>query len=198
MKYIKASLLTLLLSTFLIPVAHAHASAATLQGGLISGFFHPLTGLDHIVAMFAVGLWGVFLGKPAIWLLPVVFPIVMALGGVLGVLGIPIPYTEVGIALSGIILGIMVAFTIKPPIWVAAVIVGIFAVFHGYAHGVELPNATNPLIFSIGFVMSTGLLHLTGIAFGELTRWPIGEKLVRGLGGIITLVGIGFLMGYLQ
>ena len=198
MKYINAFLLTLLLSIFLTPVAYAHAGTETLQGGLISGFFHPLTGLDHIVAMFAVGLWGVILGKPAYWLLPVVFPIVMALGGVLGVLGIPVPYTEAGIALSGIILGIMVAFTIKPPIWVAAVIVGIFAVFHGYAHGVELPKASNPLIFSIGFVVSTGLLHLTGIAFGELSRWPVGKTLVRGLGGIITLVGMGFLTGYMQ
>jgi len=147
--------------------------------------------------MVAVGLWGVFLGRPAIWLLPVIFPMVMAFGGALGVLGVPIPGTEIGIALSGIVLGIMVAFAIKPPIWVAAIIVGIFAIFHGYAHGVELPNATNPLIFSIGFVISTGLLHLAGIAFGELSRWSFGEKLVRGLGGVISLVGFGFLTGYL-
>ena len=197
MKFLKIPLLGILLSILFVSVAHAHADAATLRGGLLSGFLHPLTGLDHIVAMFAVGLWGVFLGRPAIWLLPVVFPIVMAFGGALGVMGVPIPYTEVGIALSGIVLGIMVAFAIKPPIWVAAVIVGIFAIFHGYAHGVELPNATSPLIFSIGFVISTGLLHLAGIAFGELSRWSIGEKLVRALGGVISLVGFGFLTGYL-
>ena len=197
MKFIKTSLLGVLCSMLLVSVAFAHADAETLKGGLISGFLHPLTGLDHIVAMVAVGLWGVFLGRPAIWLLPVIFPMVMAFGGALGVLGIPIPGTEIGIALSGIVLGIMVAFAIKPPLWVAAVIVGFFAIFHGYAHGVELPNATNPLIFSIGFVISTGLLHLAGIAFGELSRWSLGEKLVRGLGGVISLVGLGFLTGYL-
>jgi len=197
MKLIKTSLLGVLCSMLLVSVAFAHADAETLAGGLMSGFLHPLTGLDHIVAMVAVGLWGVFLGRPAIWLLPVIFPMVMAFGGALGVLGVPIPGTEIGIALSGIVLGIMVAFAIKPPLWVAAVIVGIFAIFHGYAHGVELPNATNPLIFSIGFVISTGLLHLAGIAFGELSRWSFGEKLVRGLGGVISLVGFGFLTGYL-
>lgn len=197
MKFIKTSLLGVLCSMLLVSVAFAHADAETLKGGLISGFLHPLMGLDHIVAMVAVGLWGVFLGRPAIWLLPVIFPMVMAFGGALGVLGIPIPGTEIGIALSGIVLGIMVAFAIKPPLWVAAVIVGFFAIFHGYAHGVELPNATNPLIFSIGFVISTGLLHLAGIAFGELSRWSLGEKLVRGLGGVISLVGLGFLTGYL-
>ncbi len=197
MKFIKTSLLGVLCSMLLVSVVFAHADAETLKGGLISGFLHPLMGLDHIVAMVAVGLWGVFLGRPAIWLLPVIFPMVMAFGGALGVLGIPIPGTEIGIALSGIVLGIMVAFAIKPPLWVAAVIVGFFAIFHGYAHGVELPNATNPLIFSIGFVISTGLLHLAGIAFGELSRWSLGEKLVRGLGGVISLVGLGFLTGYL-
>jgi len=197
MKLLKTSLLGALCSMLLVSVAFAHADAETLKGGLISGFLHPLTGLDHIVAMVAVGLWGVFLGRPAIWLLPVIFPMVMAFGGALGVLGVPIPGTEIGIALSGIVLGIMVAFAIKPPLWLAAVIVGFFAIFHGYAHGVELPNATNPLIFSIGFVISTGLLHLAGIAFGELSRWSFGEKLVRGLGGVISLVGFGFLTGYL-
>lgn len=181
----------------IMPVAMAHTDAATLSGGFLSGFMHPISGLDHVVAMVAVGLWGAFLGKPAIWILPIVFPLVMAFGGALGVAGVPIPYIETGIALSGLLLGLAVAFAVRPPIWVAAVIVGAFAIFHGHAHGAELPKATNPLVFSIGFVIGTGLLHLAGIAIGELTRWSWGEYVVRAGGGIIAMIGMGFLVGVL-
>jgi len=194
---IKIQFLATLLLLFITPLALAHTDAATLSGGFMSGFMHPLTGLDHVVAMVAVGLWGAFLGKPAIWILPIVFPLVMAFGGALGVAGVPIPYIETGIALSGLLLGLAVAFAIRPPIWVAAVIVGAFAIFHGHAHGAELPKATNPLVFSIGFVIGTGLLHLAGIAIGELTRWSWGIYVVRAGGGIIALIGLGFLTGAL-
>ena len=156
---------------------------------------HPVLGLDHVVAMVAVGLWGAFLGAPAIWILPVVFPLVMAFGGALGVLGVPILAVETGIASSAVVLGIMVAMAARPPIWVAAVIVGVFAIFHGHAHGTELPSAANPLAYSLGFVISTGLLHIAGIAFGLLTRWPAGRVAVRAGGGLIALSGIGFLTG---
>ena len=145
--------------------------------------------------MVAVGLWGAFLGNPAIWILPVVFPMVMALGGAIGVAGIELPAVETGIATSAVILGAMVAFAARPPIWVAAVIVGAFAIFHGHAHGTELPAAANPLAYSLGFVIATGLLHLCGIAFGLLVRWPAGEVLVRAGGGMIALAGVGFLTG---
>ncbi len=177
-----------------IPMVFAHTDAATLKGGFINGFMHPITGLDHVIAMVAVGLWGTFLGKPAIWILPIVFPLVMAIGGALGVVGVPIPYIETGIALSGLLLGLAVAFAFRPPIWVAAVIVGAFAIFHGHAHGTELPKATSPLIFSIGFVVSTGLLHLAGIAIGELTRWSWGEYVVRAGGAVIAFIGLSFLI----
>ncbi len=176
--------------------ASAHTETGAV-GGLTSGFMHPLTGLDHIVAMVAVGLWGVFLGGRAVWTLPVVFPMVMAVGGAAGVMGMPLPGVETGIALSGVVLGLMVAFAVKPPLWVAGVIVGIFAVFHGHAHGTELPDAANPLMFAVGFVVSTGLLHLCGIGFGELTRWPWGRGAVRTGGVAIALVGCGFLFGIL-
>lgn len=189
-------ILTLLLLS-LASVASAHTDAATLRGGFTSGFMHPISGLDHVVAMIAVGLWGAFLGKPAIWILPIVFPLVMALGGALGVAGIPIPYIETGIALSGLLLGLAVVFALRPPIWIAAVIVGAFAIFHGHAHGTELPNATNPLVFSIGFVIGTGLLHLAGIAIGELKRWSWGEYIVRAGGGVIATIGLAFLVGVL-
>lgn len=174
--------------------AGAH-EAAGLADGFFSGFMHPVLGWDHVVAMVAVGLWGAFLGSPAIWLLPVVFPLVMVFGGALGVMGVPVPAVETGIAASAVVLGAMVAVAARPPIWVAAVIVGVFAIFHGHAHGTELPNAANPLAYSLGFVMSTGLLHLSGIALGLLVRWPAGKVAVRAAGGAIALAGVGFLTG---
>lgn len=190
---IKAAMTGLLFLLILFEPAFAHSDAASLQGGFMSGFMHPISGLDHVVAMVAVGLWGAFLGKPAIWVLPIVFPLVMAFGGALGVVGVPIPYVETGIALSGVVLGLVVLFAVKPPMWVAAIIVGTFAIFHGHAHGVELPNAANPLIYSLGFVIGTGLLHLAGIAIGELKRLPKGEWIVRAGGAVIATIGMGFL-----
>ena len=150
-----------------------------LTGGFIGGLAHPLLGPDHVAAMVAVGLWGAFLGAPAIWLLPVVFPLVMAFGGALGILGLPLPGVEIGIAASAITLGAMVALAARPPLWIAAVIVGAFAIFHGHAHGAELPPGADAVAFSVGFVVATGLLHLTGIAFGLLARWPAGRIAVR-------------------
>ncbi len=172
-------------------LAHTEAGAAS---GFVSGFLHPLTGADHLIAMVAVGLWGAFLGAPAIWLLPVIFPLVMAFGGVLGIAGFPLPLVEVGIATSAIVLGLMVVLAVRPPLWLAGLIVGIFAVFHGYAHGAELPHATNAIGYSAGFVVATGLLHLVGIAFGLLVRWPAGRVAVRTLGGMISVGGCLFLL----
>ena len=164
-------------------------------GGFLAGLAHPVFGPDHVVAMIAVGLWGAFLGQPAIFLLPIVFPLVMAFGGVLGILGAPLPAVETGIASSAIVLGVMVALAARPPLWIAAVLVGAFAIFHGYAHGRELPDGANAVAFSAGFVIATGLLHLTGIAFGLLTRWPAGRLAVRGAGGVVALVGLAYLGG---
>jgi urease accessory protein len=175
--------------------AQAHAGADTLAGGFASGFLHPVLGWDHVIAMVAVGLWGAFLGAPAIWLLPVIFPTVMAFGGAVGVAGIPLPGVEVGIAASAIVLGAMIAAAARPPLALAAVIVGAFAIFHGHAHGTELPQAANALAFSAGFVIATGLLHLSGIAFGLLVRWPVGRLAVRAGGAAIALGGCGFLFG---
>jgi urease accessory protein len=181
-----------------VGVTHAQAhSGGETASGFVAGFTHPLLGLDHIVAMVAVGLWGAFLGAPAVWLLPVIFPMVMAFGGALGVLGVPIPGIETGIALSGIVLGLLVLLASRPPLWVAAVTVGFFAVFHGHAHGTELPSAASPLTYSIGFVTSTGLLHLGGITLGLLTRWPWGQLVIRAGGGVIAGIGVGFLFHWL-
>ncbi|HAB16573.1 MAG TPA: HupE/UreJ family protein [Verrucomicrobiota bacterium] len=183
---------------FLILPATASAHTETgVVGGFLSGFKHPMSGLDHLVAMVAVGIWGVFLGGRAVWILPVVFPVVMAFGGAAGIMGLPLPGVETGIALSAIVLGLMVALAVKPRLWIAAVIVGIFAIFHGYAHGKELPRSDNALAYAIGFVIATGVLHLAGIAFGELTRWPKWEIAVRACGGVIAAVGVAFLFGWL-
>lgn len=164
-------------------------------GGFVAGFTHPILGWDHVAAMVAVGLWGAFLGAPAIWILPVVFPLVMALGAVAGIVGIPVPAVETGIALSAVVLGLMIVFAAKPPIGLAAVIVGAFAIFHGYAHGTELPATVNAFAYAVGFVISTGLLHMLGIAFGLLVKWPAGRLAVRGAGGLISLAGVAFLTG---
>ena len=162
-------------------------------GGFISGFEHPISGLDHIVAMVSVGLWGAQLGAPAIWLLPVTFPMVMAFGGMLGLMGVPLPGTEIGIALSAIGLGAMVASEARPPLWVAAALVGFFAIFHGHAHGTELPPDESGVLYSIGFVVATGLLHLTGIGIGLIHRWKAGEVTLR-LGGVgVAITGCLFL-----
>ena len=166
-----------------------------ITGGFLSGFFHPILGPDHVIAMVAVGLWGAFLGAPAIWVLPIVFPLVMAVGGMLGVLGVPLPGVEIGIAVSAIALGLAVALAARPPLWVAAVIVGAFAVFHGHAHGTELPDAADPISYSLGFVMATGLLHLRGISFGLRVRRPAGKIAVRATGSLIAVAGVAFLAG---
>lgn len=166
-----------------------------VAGGLVSGFLHPILGWDHVAAMVAVGLWGAFLGTPAIWLLPIVFPLVMAFGGALGIAGAPVPAVETGIAASALVLGIMVALGARPPLWVAAAVVGAFAVFHGHAHGTELPAAADAVAYSAGFVMATGLLHLTGITFGLATKWEAGKVAVRAAGGVIAAAGLAFLTG---
>ena len=184
--------------SFVLAVLAGGASAHTgagVAGGFASGFLHPVLGWAHVLAMVAVGLWGAFLGMPAIWLLPVIFPLVMALGGAMGVVGIDLPAVETGIALSGVILGLLVAFAVRAPIWVAAVIVGAFAIFHGHAHGTELPEAANPFAYAAGFVIATGLLHVGGILFGFLAGSQAGRIAVRGAGGVIAAVGAAFLFG---
>ncbi|HNW61596.1 MAG TPA: HupE/UreJ family protein [Piscinibacter sp.] len=193
MRHRSHRLFTTLLLALLATSAQAHEGSG-MAGGFISGFLHPLLGWDHVVAMVAVGLWGAFLGMPAIWALPVVFPVVMALGGALGVAGVPLPAVEIGIAASAIVLGAMVAFAVRAPIALAAVIVGAFAIFHGHAHGTELPQAANPIAYSLGFVIATGLLHLGGIASGLLTRWPAGRAAVRAAGAGIAALGVAFMV----
>ena len=168
-----------------------------LAVGFTSGFMHPLKGPDHMAAMVAVGLWGAVLGLPALWLLPVLFPLVMAFGGVLGILGVSLPYVEIGISLSAVVLGSVVVLLLKPPLWVAGLIVSIFAIFHGHAHGAELPEAAHALGYSGGFVVATGLLHLCGVGIGLLHMLPGGTWIIRFGGALVALVGFYYLYGSL-
>ncbi len=171
-------------------LAHVETGQAA---GFLAGLAHPVSGLDHVLAMIAVGLWGAQLGAPAIWLLPVTFPLVMALGGFLGLLGAPLPGVEIGIAASAILLGAAVMTERRLPLYAAAALVGFFAVFHGHAHGTELPPGQSGLLYSLGFVVATGCLHAIGIAIGAMHRWPAGRIALRFAGGGVGLAGVFFL-----
>ena len=172
--------------------AFAHVQQGE-AAGFLSGLLHPLAGPDHVLAMVAVGLWGVQLGAPAIWLLPVAFPMVMAVGGMLGLMNVPLPGIEYGIAASAILLGAAVLLEIRPPLAVAALVVGVFAIFHGHAHGTELPPGQSALLYSVGFVMATGCLHAAGIGTGMVHRWPWGQAVLRVAGAVVAVGGIFFM-----
>ena len=184
--------LTILFSLGWAPVAWAH-----VEGGQAAGFFsglqHPWSGLDHVLAMIAVGLWGAQLGSPALWLLPIAFPMMMATGAMMGLMGIPVPGVEIGIALSAIVLGTMILAEVRPKLAIALAMVGVFAIFHGHAHGTELPAGQSGLLYSMGFVIATGCLHGVGIAIGLVNGIPAGRLALRGAGSFIAIMGVFFL-----
>lgn len=172
-------------------LAHADVPGGV---GFVTGLLHPISGLDHVVAMIAVGLWGAQLGRPAVWLLPVIFPIVMAAGGFLALVGVGLPSVEVGIALSALVLGLMVVLEARPALAVTVAIVGGFAIFHGHAHGTELPDGESALAYSIGFVIATGCLHALGVLLGLANVSPVGRACVRFAGGGVAFAGVVFLV----
>jgi len=212
-----------LFTTALLLLSASPASAHILPGeggGFTAGFQHPWSGWDHIIAMVGVGIWGAQIGRPAIWLLPVTFPVVMAFGGFLGLIGVPVPggehNIEYGIALSGILLGFMILGDVHPgrlaallfkkddPVTaarkgktlgytLALLMVGFFAICHGYAHGHELPPGESGLYYSLGFVIATGTLHACGITLGLVHRWPAGQIVLRLTGAAIACGGFFFL-----
>lgn len=186
-----ASIVVLILVTATTPLlAHEQGGQAL---GFWTGLKHPLSGLDHVLAMVSVGLWGAQLGAPALWALPVAFPMVMALGGFVGLVGIPLPGVEIGIALSALLLGLVVMAEARPPLVAAAVLVSVFAIFHGHAHGRELPPGQSGLAYSMGFVVATGSLHGAGILMGLLHAWRTGRLALRVSGSAIALAGLVFL-----
>ena len=172
--------------------AEAH-SGTGLPGGFRSGFLHPLTGFDHMLAMVSVGIWGAFLRRPLIVALPVIFPTVMAMGGALGMANVWFPPVEIGIGVSVLVMGGVIALAWRAPVWPACLIVGVFALFHGYAHGKELPSAADPIGYSVGFVLATGMLHVAGIGIGLVNERPNGIIVSRSLGGLVAVCGVYFL-----
>lgn len=180
-------------------VQFPETALAHVDGDHVSGFFsglsHPIGGWDHIFAMFAVGLWGALLGPPALWILPIAFPIAMAAGGMLGLLGIPLPWVEIGIAASSIVFGLLILSDTRLSLVIAIPLVMLFALFHGHAHGTELSPGADAVLYSLGFVVATGLLHALGIGIGAVERLPLGRTAVRALGGGVLLGGTYFLIG---
>lgn len=179
----------------------ATASAHTGHGdtaGFVHGFAHPIGGLDHVLAMVAVGLFAAIVGGRALWRVPASFVAVMALGGVLGAAGLAVPFVEIAIAVSVVVLGGAVFLRQKLPVSAAMALVGFFAAFHGFAHGAEMPAAASGLAYGLGFVAATALLHAAGLAAG-LGAMRLGAKagpaVLRIGGGLVSLAGLGLLAG---
>ena len=184
------------LTAIVLLVSAAALSAHEQQGqvqGFLTGLRHPVSGWDHVLAMVAVGLWGAQLGPPALWLLPIAFPMMMAVGGFMGLVGIHVPGVEIGVALSALLLGLVVAIEAKPKMATCLALVGVFAIFHGHAHGTELPPGQNGLIYSIGFVVATGCLHAVGIAIGLAHARSTGRIVLRVAGTVVAAAGVAFL-----
>jgi len=191
----KAGLVLVFLSSASPALAH---TGTGLPGGFQSGFLHPLSGFDHLLAMISVGLWGAFLGRPLVVALPVIFPTVMAFGAALGMANVVLPPVEIGIALSVLLLGAVIAFNVKAPVWAACLIVAVFAIFHGYAHGKELPSAADPIGYAVGFMLATGLLHVFGIGLGLINDLPKGKLVTRSMGAAVALSGMFFMAAALK
>jgi urease accessory protein len=193
-----------------LPVARIAATAAALialtgaaaahtgdASGFTHGFVHPVGGLDHVLAMAAVGLYAALLGGRALWQVPASFVGVMAIGGALGMAGITVPLAEIGIALSVVVLGLAVALRVSLPTLGAMPLVGFFAIFHGHAHGAEMPQDASGYAYAAGFMLATALLHGAGIAlglaFGRMGQLA-GHRIVQAGGGAMALAGLVILV----
>src|SRR4249920_1934377 len=189
-------------TTFVIFFVFAPAAALAHPGhdgagGLLNGFVHPLTGIDHVLAMIAVGVLAAGYGGRALWLVPMSFLVAMAAAGAIGMAGIPVQIVEAGIGLSVVVLGLMIAFQFKPPTLVAMVVVGFFALFHGYAHGSEMPNGLAGLSLAAGFLIATALLLGAGVGIGLIVqRRTLSRRLFQAGGGVIARVGVAVLAGF--
>jgi len=170
-------------------LAQAHVGVGETSG-FGYGFFHPLTGLDHICAMIAVGLWAAQLGGRALWLVPLTFVVVMALGALLGASGVVVPFVEQGILASVFVLGLLIVTALRVPLAASVVLVAIFAIFHGHAHGAEMGETFSGVLYGAGFLIATMLLHLGGIGLGILFERTAGARAVRCAGAVILGFGI--------
>jgi urease accessory protein len=169
-------------------LSHAHVGVGDTVG-FAHGVSHPLRGVDHILAMVSVGLWAAQFDGRARWVIPASFVLAMALGGLVGAMGILVPFVESGIVLSVLVLGVLAAAAARLPLFVSVLIAGMFAIFHGHAHGAEMPSNASGLGYGVGFVLATAFLHAFGIGVGLLARGLGHGNLARISGGLIAMSG---------
>jgi len=182
--------LFLLVLCLIVPsLAQAHISPDHTSGA-VSGLSHPLLGLDHILAMLAVGLWAAQLGGRATWLVPATFVSLMTVGGALGMTGFALPFVEEGVLVSVLMLGVLIAAAARLPLAVSMAVVGLFAIFHGHAHGTEMQLGPSGLGYGLGFILTTAGLHACGIGIGLLARQRSKTPVLRFAGATIALVGL--------
>jgi len=187
MRFAKTAALTILAT--LLPVA-AYAHPGHDVSGFTAGFEHPLSGLDHILAMVAVGIWAGQVGGRYVWQAPLAFLALMALGGIAGIEGLGLPMVEIGIAGSIVVFGAMIALAVRPVAWIGMAVTGVFAVFHGYAHGAEMHPDASALTYGIGFMVATAILHGAGIGVAlGLDRLRFA-RVERALGAAIAVAGV--------
>lgn len=166
------------------------------MNSLIAGIAHPLSGADHILAMVAIGLWGVSAGGRAIWVWPLAFVTTILVGFAAATLGIRVPLVEPAIAASIVVLGLLIVFAVRAPLWLGAAIAALFAFFHGHAHGTEAMSAgVNLAAYAGGFSLSTAALHAVGIALGLLIARSAGAPLLRATGGLVAIGGVAMAAG---
>lgn len=196
-KYLKSFLMALLFAA--IPgVAYAHDGTNLGLGGFLSGIVHPVLGYDHLLAMLSVGIISAQIGGRAIWTVPSTFVAVMAVGGVLGLMNIGLTVTELGIAVSLVILGLVIAAERRIPMLAVMIGVGFFAIFHGYAHGTEMPDTAEPVLYALGFLVGTAMIHIAGVVIGDISRhYERGKVVLRVGGALIAVVGLLFIFGVL-
>jgi urease accessory protein len=187
------------LAVLLPSFAYAHTGHAVVSdmgasnmwaGSLMHGLTHPFGGLDHLCAMLVVGFWAAQIGGRTLWVMPLTFVGMMALGAGLTMSGYSLPFVDPGIVLSVLLLGILVAAAIRLPLWLGCSIVGLFALWHGHAHGAEIPEFASGMAYAAGFMLATAALHITGIAFGLGMRQLARERIVRYAGAGVALLGV--------
>jgi len=189
-KLISRNILFAITAIYLVPLSAMAHTVLGSTSGFLHGFFHPFSGLDHVLAMFAVGLWAAQMGGRALWLVPGSFVTAMVIGGVLGFAGVSLPFAETGIIVSVIVLGTLISGAFKFTMAVSIGVVGLFAVFHGYAHGAEIAHGAGLITYSIGFVLATAALHIMGMLVGIGIQKRSFDKIVRLTGAAIALGGV--------
>lgn len=181
--------IVVVLGALLPSFAYAHVGVGETSG-FMHGLAHPASGLDHVCAMLAVGLWAAQTGGRSVWAVPLTFVSVMALGGALPMLGISLPFVEQGIVLSVLLLGVLIAASVRLPLMLSSGMVGLFALWHGHAHGAEMPALSSGITYALGFMLATALLHIIGIAFGLAMQRRAHEHIVHAAGASIALCGV--------